>query len=168
MVLASAAFTDYVIVGPLKSKEKLMSTPPGVKFIYLFCNDLQKMRHFYTDLVGLKEIYYSEDPDGTVAYDCDGLQFTIMLDPKARNATQAWARQPGWEGGNQPSLSWSICLTENEYGKVIKKLQEEVVVAFYEQPQWQGYWSFPVKDPMGNTVEVVLAPDEEPENTVWP
>ena len=144
-----------------------MSTPPGVKFIYLFCADLQKMRYFYTELLGLQEIYYDDDLNGTVAYDCDGLQFTISVDPGAQSSTQGWARQPGWEGGREPSLSWSICLTENDYGEVIQKLQAAKVVAFHPQPQWQGYWSFPVKDPMGNTVEVVLAPQEEPENILW-
>jgi hypothetical protein len=29
------------------------------------------------------------------------------------------------------------------------------------------YWSFPVRDPMGNTVEVFAMPAERPEITEW-
>ena len=144
-----------------------MSTPPGVKFVYLFCDDLQAMRHFYTEILGLHEIYYAEHPDRTVAYDCDELQFTIIFDPKAEPVTQGWAWQPGWREGMQPTISWSVCLTKDGYSSAIKKFKAHSVESYYQNPQWLNYWSYPVKDPMGNTVEIVLNLDQEPENTVW-
>lgn len=144
-----------------------MSTTPGIKFIYIFCNDLQAMRYFYTNILGLNEIYYSDPPDGTVAYDCDGLQFTIINNPKAQQAPKDWAWQPGWKEGNGAITGWSICLTENNYSSVIQKLHTNEVESYYQNPKWLNYWSYPVKDPMGNTVEVVLTPDQEPEKTVW-
>ena len=137
-----------------------MSTQPGVKFLYLFCNDLHAMRTFYSDLLGLNEIYYSEEPDGSVAYDCDGLQFTIILDKSILNEDQGWARQPGWEGGKQSAISWSVVLTGEGFQTAVHKLIDAEVTSIHNRPEWHNYWSFPVKDPMGNTVEVVLDPGE--------
>jgi hypothetical protein len=34
---------------------------------------------------------------------------------------------------------------------------------FHSEPQWVGYWSFPVKDAMGNTVEITT-----PQRDAWP
>jgi len=143
-----------------------MSPQPGVKFLYLFCDDLQAMRHFYSYLLGLNEIYYSEEPDGTVAYDCDGLQFTIIFNAAAQKAPSGWGWQPGWQTGNRPIISWSIVLTEGAFQTAVQNLKGAGVNAFYEAPQWQNYWSFPVKDPMGNTVEIVLTSEKEPKNPV--
>lgn len=132
-----------------------MIKQPGVKFIYLFCNDLDVMRHFYSDLVGLNEIYFSPDPDGAVAYDCDGLQFTIFSDKLVKAGDQGWSKQPGWDGGMQTSISWSVVLTQAGFQSAVRKLQDAGVETFYKNPHWHNYWSFPVKDPMGNTVEIV-------------
>ncbi|KAA3663552.1 MAG: hypothetical protein DWQ04_10245 [Chloroflexi bacterium] len=142
-----------------------MPPQPGVKFLYLFCNDLHTMRNFYSDLLGLNEIYYSEMPDRTVAYDCDGLQFTIIFNAAAQKASPGWAWQPGWQTGSNPIISWSIVLTDGVFQTAVQNLKGASVETFYEEPQWQNYWSFPVKDPMGNTVEIVLASEEEPKNS---
>ena len=48
----------------------------GVRFIYIPCSEQPAMRRFYTNLLGLDEIYHSEE-DRSVVYDCDGLQFSI-------------------------------------------------------------------------------------------
>jgi catechol 2,3-dioxygenase-like lactoylglutathione lyase family enzyme len=147
-----------------------MPGPPGVNFIYLYCNDLQAMRHFYSQLLGLNEIYHAAAANGAaaaVAYNCDGLQFTIFADRSAQSVPKGWARQPGWDGGTQSTISWSVCFSESEYPAVVKRLHDAGVEAYFDLPKWHGYWGYPVKDPMGNTVEVVHSPEVEPENTDW-
>lgn len=133
--------------------------PPGVKFIYLFCTDLAAMRHFYGVLLGLQEIYFSAT-EGSVAYNCDGLQFTIFEREEAARAPEGWAWQPGWREGTVAQIGWSVVLTEEGFDTAVDRLREVGVATYYDEPQWHGYWSFPVKDPMGNTVEVVYAPEE--------
>ena len=142
-----------------------MACPPGVQFIYLFCNDLEAMRHFYTDLLGLHEIYFSEGQ--SVAYDCGGLQFTIMFDPDVEVAPEGWGWQPGWQEGRNSVVSWSVVLEEEGFKTAVTKLMLTGVDAFYDKPQWKNYWSFPVKDPMGNTTEIVCPLDAQPENIEW-
>lgn len=144
-----------------------MSKQPGVKFIYLFCTDINAIRHFYTELLGLDEIYFQDDPGGGVAYMCDGLQFAFHTNPQTQAAGDGWAWQPGYEGGTAPVISWSVLITEDEYSSTVQRLINAGVPAIYEKPTWNYYWGFPVKDPMGNTVEVVFPPDDEPESTEW-
>jgi len=119
------------------------------------------MRQFYSDLLGLDEIYFSEEPDGAVAYDCDGLQFTIFSDNSIQFDAQDWARQPGWRGGENSLMSWSVVLTREGFRDAVHKLVNAYVESYYDKPEWHNYWSFPVKDPMGNTVEIVLDSGEK-------
>jgi len=114
------------------------------------------MRRFYSNLLGLNEIHFSEETDGAVAYDCDGLQFTILSDKSMPIDDLGWARQPGWSGGKSTAISWSVVLTRKGFRDAVNKLLDAKVETYYDRPKWQNYWSFPVKDPMGNTVEVVL------------
>ena len=139
---------------------------PGVRFLYIGCNDLSRMRTFYSDLVGLDEIYYSDD-DRTLGYDCDGFQFTVIESTEAAPADSRWDRQPGWVGGTRAAVSWSVALTESTFGPAVERLGDAGVPCFRPTPVWVGYWSFPVKDPMGNTVEITYAPADPPTSTDW-
>jgi hypothetical protein len=125
------------------------------------------MRHFYSELLDLNEIYHAEGPEGSVAYDCDGLQFTIMVNPDAQLAGTGWAWQPGWQEGTSTAMSWSVVLDEARFAPAVQRLITANVPCYHEKPAWKYYWSFPVKDPMGNTVEVVWPLDGEPEDTEW-
>lgn len=139
---------------------------PGVRFLYLSCSDLDAMRRFYTDLIGMNEIYYSSD-DRMLAYDCDGFQFTVLESKDVSPIDEDWGRQPGWSGGTGTTASWSAALTEDTYADAIERLKKADVPALHDDPVWVHYWSFPVRDPMGNTVEVTLAPTEAPPSTDW-
>ncbi len=138
----------------------------GVKFLSLPALDLGAMREFYTDRIGLHEIYHS-DADRTLAYDCDGLQFTILESPDAEPAGDGWATQPGWRGETQPAVSWSVVLDEPAYRRAVATLRAADVPRLHDEPVWVEYWSFVVRDPMGNTVELSL-PIDEPADTEWP
>ena len=128
----------------------------GVRFIYIPCSELPAMRRFYTDLVGLDEVYHSEE-DRSVAYDCDGLQFSIF-ETELAVPSIGWATQPGWAGGTSALASWSVHLDDEPFHAAVARLQAAGVESFHEAPQWVNYWSFPVTDPMGNTVELTHAP----------
>lgn len=138
-------------------------------FIYVYCDDLAAMRRFYRDLLGLDEVFYSEGPDGGFAAHHGSVQFTVFRSTDAVPTPSDWHRQPGWEGGTLPDTSWSIQLAdETVFTAAVKRLGNSGVPRRDDVPQWRGYWSFPVKDPMGNTVEVTHAPEREPASTSWP
>lgn len=161
----------------LKESEMAQQESPkpkiSVKFIYSLCNDIEAMRHFYTDLLGMKEIAFYNDEEqkfGYLSYLCaGGLEFDFFYIGKEAPIHKEWAWQPGYEGGTLPVPSWSVNVPEEDFPEVVKKLKEDGVKSFQENPYWclDSYWAFPVADPQGNTVEVYSIPKEKPESTEW-
>lgn len=140
----------------------------NLRFLYIFCNDIDAMRHFYSDLFQLEEIYYAPGVNGGLAYKCDELQFTIFPAKSSVPISPEWHCQPGWQGGTQLGTSWSIVSNSLEdFSATLDRLMRAQIPAFFDKPHWLGYWSFPVKDPMGNTVELTLPLEHEPLVTVW-
>ena len=126
---------------------------PGIKFLYVPCRELGAMRDFYGEMVGLHEIHHSA-AEGLLAYDCAGFQFTIFESADARSVPGPYATQPGWEGGAAATVSWSVELDESGFRRAVSRLLSRGTACAHDEPQWVGYWSFPVRDPMGNTVEI--------------
>ncbi len=143
----------------------------SIKFVYISCNDLDAMRGFYTDLLGMDEWSYRNDDEyAWLVYNCDGFQFMIFPSDYELPVPDDWGMQPGWEGGTLEVPSWSIEVPEDTYAATVAGLAEAGVPTFAAAPQWcqDSYWSFPVRDPMGSTVEVYTVPSERPESTEWP
>ena len=142
-----------------------------INFIYLHARDMEAMRAFYRDALGCSEISYRAlDKDGYGWSVLDMGSFQFMIHPDVDAVPQSgWCMQPGWEGGTVPGLSWSLVFTENAFRLALPKLQAIGTEAFHEQPQWcqDSYWSYPVKDPMGNTVELHCIPANRPKQTQW-
>ena len=120
-------------------------------FTYLFCRDLAAMKAFYGAVLGLEQIW--EDA-GSVAYTVDGHQLAIFEDQRVAPASSGYAIQPGWEGGTEPRTSWSLECDPADFKSIVRAAEEAGVPAYRAEPEWVGYWSYPLLDPMGNTVEV--------------
>ncbi|MGM0557253.1 MAG: VOC family protein [Myxococcota bacterium] len=137
-------------------------------FFYIYCKDLVEMRAFYSQLLCLEEVFFAEGAEGGLGYHIGHAQLTIFEASQERVPDSSWHRQPGWRGGVKTSPSWSIQFTTSrEFRSAVQRLVRADVPRFYQQPRWQGYWSFPVKDPMGNTVELTCSPADAPAKTVW-
>lgn len=134
-------------------------------FVYIYCNDLAAMRDFYSRLLELREIFSSDGERGGLGYGVGNVQFTIFEAAEELPVERAWHRQPGWSGGVRATPSWSIQIENLEkFRAIVDGLIRANVPRFSDKPTWQGYWSFPVKDPMGNTVELTHAPEGKPGN----
>ncbi len=133
-------------------------------FLYLHAGDLALARHFYTDLVGLEEVFFSgaaaSDDDATVGYRLGTLQLTITAHGGTDPHPAAWAAQLGWDGGSGTSPSWGIEFDGDRFRVAVAALRKAGVPGWSAEPQWVGYWSYPVQDPMGNTVEI-STPDRD-------
>ncbi|MBN2381032.1 VOC family protein [candidate division WOR-3 bacterium] len=145
----------------------------SVKFVYSMCNDIDAMRHFYTDLLGLKEIAFYNDAEqkfGYLSYLCAGdLEFDFFYIGQEVSVHEEWSWQPGYDGGTLPVTSWSVQIPEADFPAVVKRLQEDGVKSFKGNPYWclDSYWAFPVADPQGYTVEVYCIPASKPASTQW-
>ena len=138
-------------------------------FLYLHVNDLKATHHFYVDLIGLEPAVY-EPKWGYLAFNQKPLQIQFWESEDKIKVQSDWAVQPGYQGGKGTTASWSIVISAEEFPKVVSRLQKAGVATFTKAPTYtpNKYWSFPVKDPMGNTVEIYYVPDEEPADKAWP
>jgi hypothetical protein len=140
----------------------------NLRFLYTYCNDLPAVRRFYSELLELREVYFEDGSEGGLAYKCDELQFTFLPCTTELPIVSEWHNQPGWKGGTLPAASWSIaCDSREQFAAAVTRLRKSGATSRHDVPQWVGYWSYPVKDPMGNTVEVTFAPAEPPPNQTW-
>jgi catechol 2,3-dioxygenase-like lactoylglutathione lyase family enzyme len=142
----------------------------AIKFVYQHCNDLPAMRRFYTELVGMNETSFKDEGDWHwLVYKCDGFEFMIFPASEPLPVTDAWSAQPGYDGGTLDGMSWSVEVPEPDFAATVDRLRAAGVPRLWEWPTWQqdSYWSFPVRDPQGNTVEVCCTVAQRPASTTW-
>ncbi len=120
-------------------------------FTYIFCNDLDSMKWFYTEILRLKLIW---DNNMSIAYKIGEHQLSIAFNEDFNPQSQKFAIQPGWKGGTEPRISWSIECAKKDFIEIVQSVDANDVPKFYNEPQWTGYWSFPILDPMNNTLEI--------------
>ena len=135
-----------------------------VRFIFNFCNDIEAIRNFYSDLIGMKETSYRNDEEwGWLVYDNDGLQIMWFRSGEKLPVIDGWAVQPGYESGEYAIASWSIEVPKDSFKDIIGRLKESGVKVFNTEPEWRqdSYWGFTVMDPMGNTVELFYESEGE-------
>lgn len=137
---------------------------PAIKFFFIFANDVDKMREFYTGILGLNEVSYMNDPDfGWINYGMDGFEFMVFKTDKPIPIHSEWQGQPGYPGGTGYLPSWSVFIDNSCFESVVQKCRDAGLKLFSDKPEWRqdSYWGFTVADPMGNTVELyTLQPKE--------
>ncbi|MHA7283914.1 VOC family protein [Arthrobacter sp. TMS2-4] len=130
-------------------------------FLYTGSNNIAASRHFYSDLIGLEQIWDDADQ---IAYRIAGeIQFSVSYDPNA-TINDGWSFQPGWAFGlglepvpRSARASWSIPLSPQTFQSAVARLQDAGVEVLRPDPTWVGYWSYVVRGPMGQTVELADA-----------
>ncbi len=124
-------------------------------FLYLHTSNFEAARDFYSATLGLDEIHRSE-AEQVVGYRIGTLQLTIAAHADAPAPTE-WSHQLGWTGGVGSAPSWGFQVERDQFRPTVERLRQTSAVAWTNEPTWVGYWSFPVRDPMSNTVEVTAA-----------
>ncbi len=122
-------------------------------FVYLHCVDIEASRAFYTDLIGLNEIYFSPT-DRSVGYLAGTLQLTVTESPDTPLPEPRFASQLGWSGGLATAPSIGFELPADEFAPAVERIANSSLQSFTTDPAWVGYWSFPVLDPTHHTVEL--------------
>ena len=123
-------------------------------FTYLFTNNIEEMKLFYQSVLGL-ELIWDETDD--IAFKIGDHQLSVTFHKEFVVPSAHFAIQPGWQGGTHPRTSWSIAYDASSFKNTVKKLSENRVKSYYRTPQWKGYWSYPVLDPMNNTIEITCS-----------
>jgi hypothetical protein len=115
------------------------------------------MREFYTELIGLPEIYFQDDDSvGWLTYQSGQLQIVFIRASSTLLVNSAWSKQPGYRGGSLQATSWVISVPYAEFMSITKRLKQANVPLFQDEPivPQPNHLQFFVMDPMGNTVEV--------------
>ena len=124
---------------------------PRFGFTYIFCNDLAAMKAFYTDTLQLEQVWEDER---SLVYRIGDHQLSITLAEGLPTPPAEFSLQPGWRGGTAPRTSWSLECEKQEFDRLVAAAKDASVRSWSESPEWVGYWSFPLLDPMNNTVEI--------------
>ena len=143
----------------------------NLRFLFVMCNDILTMRHFYTDLLGMKETSFTNDEHwGWLNYKSEGLEFMFFRAKEKMPVQHYWTWQPGYDGGTVNAISWAIHIPEADFESTVDRLKRSGIKSFSKKPEWRqdNYWGFSVMDPMGNTVEVYTIPKARPELPEWP
>ena len=145
----------------------------AIKFLFGMCNDIDKVRAFYTDLLGMEETSYMNDESwGWLVYKCEGFEFMWFRGQGDETIPplEDFTWQPGCGGGPLQGVSWAINIPWDSFADTVQRLKDAGVKSLMEDPEWrqESYWGFSVMDPMGYTIEVYSTPPEKPENTEWP
>ena len=106
-------------------------------FLYLHCTDLELARRFYSDLLGLTEIYFSEE-EGSIGYLVGTLQISISTHA-ASTPVDGWAKQMGWEGGFTATPSWGIEMAPHEFRRSVQVARDTGIDVRNPEPRWVGY-----------------------------
>jgi catechol 2,3-dioxygenase-like lactoylglutathione lyase family enzyme len=148
-----------------EEKKHFQKRKVNLRFLYSMCNDVQAVKVFYTDMLGLFELgFMDQEGFGWVGYDCEGMQLMFFKWDEKIPVREKWDWQPGDGAGDQPGMSFSIELPEDEAKPTLTRLRESGVESMSDKPTWRqaSYWGWTVRDPAGNTVEVYWHPKEKP------
>ena len=136
---------------------------PALRWLFAMCQDLDAVREFYTDAVGLQELSFRNDEDwGWLHYDCGGVAMTFNRAEADMPAREGFAWQPGGGTGEMPEVSWGIEIPEDDFEATVERVKNTGAPCQTDAPEWrqESYWGFTVKDPAGNTVELYTTPSE--------
>ena len=125
-----------------------------INTLFRWCNDVNTMRVFYTDLLDLTETYFQDNEQhGWLTYDANGVQLVFMRGTEKLPITvSGWAKQPSYKGGTEETSSW-LLTTKNqaEFQEIVQRLQEANVPLNTEIDSSRQCFAL---DPMDWTIEI--------------
>lgn len=131
-----------------------------INTIFRYCNDIDAMRHFYTDLLALDETYYRNDEEhGWLTYQIGHTQLVFTRASSSLAIEMEWAKSPAYSGGTKEMQSWVVALTGDNYQATIERIKSS------DAPIYEGEINTPellllAQDPMGMTIEFWLEAED--------
>lgn len=128
-----------------------------VSTLFYWCNDIDKNRQFYTDVLGLEETSYRNDEKvGWLSYQVGNLALNFLRATQPLAVAQEWARQPGWAEGKLEVHSLVLQVSQADFDAIMARAQKEGVKVYDAEPRGEPskYLQNFLMDPMGNTLEL--------------
>src|SRR5262245_58471001 len=103
----------------------------NVRFLFNYCNDIEAVRRFYTELLGMKQGSFKNEKEwGWVVYQCQGLEVMFFRTSEKLPVSEGFACQPGWAGGTRVASSWGIEVPEDQFTATYDRLKAAEVRMF--------------------------------------
>ena len=135
-----------------------------VSWINIAVNDIDEMRHFYSELIGLNEYaYHLNENFGMLAYDCGGFYFAFVQAFQELPVESEISHSPSYGPKPYYGTSFSIEVDKVRFDEIVGKMKDEGVKSATDEPEtsYHGEIVYRALDPMGYTVEIYYVPEEE-------
>jgi catechol 2,3-dioxygenase-like lactoylglutathione lyase family enzyme len=143
-----------------------------IRYLFNVCNDVEAVRRFYVDVLGMEQAGFSDTPDfGWLSLRCEGFEAMWTRGDGTLPVRDSWASQPGGGGGGTAGVtSWAVWIPEERFAATFARLVEAKAPLLRPVPDWRqdSYWGLTARDPMGTTVEVYTTLKVKPASTTWP
>lgn len=132
-----------------------------INTIFRWCNDVDPIRHFYTDLLGLEETYYRNDEEhGWLTYKIGDTQLVFTRASSPLPVEAEWAKAPAYQGGTKELESWVMAVNKDNYQTIVQGIKASDAL-IYDGELEREELLLMVKDPMGFTIELWLETDDD-------
>jgi len=125
--------------------------------IQRFCNDIDAIRRFYTELLGLEPTFSANDAErGYISYDFAGVQLLFLRATAQQPVPTGFAKHPGYAGGTAEQTLLVVDVGKRDMQQLYAKaraMQIEILGDGIIQNA-QGQRQLVLRDPMGVTVEL--------------
>ena len=94
------------------------------------------MKWFYSDILQLILIW---DDKGSIAFKIGEHQLSIDYNEEFNPPSSKFSIQPGWKGGTEPRIGWSLECDKDNFEKIVNCVSENDIKKYYNKPIWKGY-----------------------------
>lgn len=125
--------------------------------VFRWCNDVEAMRHFYTNCLNLTETYYQNDDEhGWLTYQLGEVLLVFTRADEPLPEPTNFAMNPAYSGGQTYDSSWVIEVEHAEFDGIVERIIKSGAPTHENRPfsNREGHIQFIVRDPMGMTIEL--------------
>ena len=129
--------------------------------LFMWCNDINAIRQFYTEILGLIEGWYDPKPElgpPYVVYKLANNQSLHFLKKNETDITdENWSYQSSSAIPNGiEKTSWTLNVSKSTADEILKRIQQRGAKSYQETIESRsGYSAITLLDPMGNTIDLV-------------
>lgn len=128
-----------------------------INTIFRWCNDVDTVRHFYTDCLELDETFYrNDDEHGWLTYQLGETQLVFTQTTESLDEPSAFAMNPAYEGGSTCDPSWVMKVDVAAFTDIVARIKQTSYPTYGDNPYSNrpGHLQFIVRDPLGLTLEL--------------
>ena len=132
--------------------------------IFRWCNDIENMRHFYSDCLSLEETFFKNNNEhGWLTYQLSEIQLVFTRSEEPLPEPTAFAMNPAYRDGQTYDSSWVIEVAPSNFDNIVAKIRRSGAPIYNDAPfsNRPGHRQLIVRDPMGMTIEIYAQENSE-------